>query len=63
VDVPAGGTVYVPAGVPHTYIAKDARYPIVLTPRLAALIQELQGAPAGTDYAPIYRRYLSTLIE
>src|SRR5262249_15950577 len=32
VDVPAGGTVFVPAGVPHTYSAADARYLIVLTP-------------------------------
>jgi mannose-6-phosphate isomerase-like protein (cupin superfamily) len=63
VDVPAGGTVYVPAGVPHTYRAIDARYLIVLTPRLAALIAELQGAPEGTDYASLYRRYQSTLIE
>ena len=63
VDVPAGGTVYVPAGVPHTYRAIDARYLIVLTPRLAALIAELQGAPEGTDYASLYRRYRSTLIE
>jgi mannose-6-phosphate isomerase-like protein (cupin superfamily) len=46
-DVPAGGTVYVPAGVPHTYVAQDARYLIVLTPRLAAD----RGAPgrAGRD--------------
>jgi mannose-6-phosphate isomerase-like protein (cupin superfamily) len=63
VDVPAGGTVYVPAGVPHTYRAIDACYLIVLTPRLAALIAELQGAPEGTDYASLYRRYQSTLIE
>jgi mannose-6-phosphate isomerase-like protein (cupin superfamily) len=63
VDVPAGGTVYVPAGVPHTYTALDARYLIVLTPRLTALIDELQAAPAGTDYAALYRRYQSTLIE
>lgn len=62
-DVPAGGTVYVPAGVPHTYEAIDARYLIVLTPRLAALIEELQGSPAGTDGAAVYRRYQSTLIE
>src|SRR5947207_6826690 len=42
VDVPAGGTVFVPAGVPHTYHAVNARYLIILTPRLAALIGELQ---------------------
>src|SRR5437762_54941 len=32
VDVPAGGTVFVPAGVAHAYEAIDARYLIVLTP-------------------------------
>ncbi len=63
VEVPAGGTVYVPAGVPHTYSAVDARYLIVLTPRLAALIEELQSAPADSDYAAIYRRYQSTLLS
>jgi mannose-6-phosphate isomerase-like protein (cupin superfamily) len=63
VDVPAGGTVYVPAGVPHTYRSIDARYLIVLTPRLVALIEELQAAPDGTDLAAVYRRYQSTLIE
>src|SRR5690348_10866227 len=30
VDVPAGGTVFVPAGIAHTYWATDARYLIVL---------------------------------
>jgi hypothetical protein len=49
--------------VPHTYRSLEASYLIVLTPRLAALIEELQGAPAGTDYAAVYRRYQSTLIE
>src|SRR5882724_7137101 len=42
VEVAAGGSVFVPAGVPHTYTANNARYLIVLTPRLAALIAELQ---------------------
>src|ERR1700681_3132078 len=41
-DVGAGGSVFVPAGVPHAYTTLDARYLIVLTPRLAALIAELQ---------------------
>ena len=38
-----GTTVFVPAGVAHSYIAaKGARYLIVLTPRLSALIAALQ---------------------
>src|SRR5215470_7989994 len=39
----AGKTVFVPAGVAHAYTAgQGARYLIVLTPRLRALIAALQ---------------------
>src|SRR5690349_17481148 len=42
-EAPAGTTVFVPAGVAHTYQADDtARYLIMLTPRLHELIAELQ---------------------
>src|SRR5205809_8086673 len=41
-DVGSGGTVFVPAGVAHAYEALGARYVIILTPRLAALLAELQ---------------------
>jgi mannose-6-phosphate isomerase-like protein (cupin superfamily) len=41
VEATAGATVFVPAGVAHTYEAIDARYLIILTLRLAALIDEL----------------------
>jgi len=66
VDVAAGGSVFVPAGVAHTYQAVEttgARYLVLLTPRLDALIAELQrhGDPAGQ--ADIYRRYASDLLE
>src|SRR6202035_75715 len=41
--VGSGTTVFVPAGVAHTYTAgSDARYLIILTPRLKALIAALQ---------------------
>ena len=63
VDVPAGGTVFVPAGCPHTYQATDARYLIVLTPRLAALISELQQTPVRAAHAAVYQKYESTLLE
>jgi mannose-6-phosphate isomerase-like protein (cupin superfamily) len=62
-DVAAGGTVFVPAGVPHTYTATDARYLIVLTPRLAALIEELQRTPDRAAQPAVYRKYESTLLE
>jgi mannose-6-phosphate isomerase-like protein (cupin superfamily) len=63
VDVPAGGTVFVPAGVPHTYQAADARYLIVLTPRLDALIGELQATADRSAHPAIYRKYQSALLE
>ena len=63
VDVAAGGTVFVPAGVPHTYEALDARYLVVLTPRLVALIAELQQSPRSADESAIYGKYQSELLE
>jgi mannose-6-phosphate isomerase-like protein (cupin superfamily) len=64
VDVPAGGTVFVPAGVAHTYESPDqARYLIILTPRLAALIAGLHSAPDRTGDDEIYRRHRSEIVE
>jgi mannose-6-phosphate isomerase-like protein (cupin superfamily) len=63
VDVGPGETVFVPAGVAHTYEAIDARYLIVLTPRLAALIAELQRTPDRSQHAAVYERYESELLE
>ncbi|HVT39957.1 MAG TPA: hypothetical protein VHE78_12980, partial [Gemmatimonadaceae bacterium] len=63
VEVQAGGTVFVPAGVAHTYEAIDARYLVVLTPRLAALISELQQTPDRSVHAAAFRRHESTLLE
>lgn len=62
-EVPAGGTVFVPAGVAHTYQAVDARYLIILTPRLDALIRELQGGHDQGALPAIYRKYDSSLLE
>ena len=62
-DALAGSTVFVPAGVAHTYQAHDARYLIVMPPRLAALIAELQSARDHTTHAAIYRKYESELLE
>ena len=62
-DAPAGSTVFVPAGVPHTYQAHDARYLIIMPPRLAALIAELQSARDHAAHPAIYRKYESTLLE
>lgn len=43
VEAPAGTTIFVPAGVAHTYeVVGQARYLILLTPRLDALIARLR---------------------
>lgn len=59
-----GTTVFVPAGMPHTYTAgPDARYLIVLTPRLKALIAALQSDRDPGHQGEIYRRFDSELLE
>ena len=59
-----GITVFVPAGVAHTYIAgADARYLIILTPRLSALIAALQADRDLTHQREIYQRFDSELLE
>jgi len=59
-----GTTVFVPAGVAHTYTAgPGARYLIVLTPRLSALIAALQADRAPAHQCDIYRRFDSELLE
>jgi quercetin dioxygenase-like cupin family protein len=62
--VGAGATVFVPAGVPHTYTAgTSARYLIILTPRLSALIAALQAHHDPAHLDEIYRRFNSELLE
>ena len=59
-----GTTVFVPAGVAHTYTAaRNARYLIVLTPRLSALIRTLQSDRDPAHQHEIYRRFDSELLE
>jgi hypothetical protein len=46
VDAPAGTTVFVPAGVAHTYqVCGPSRYLIFLTPKLDQLIARLRSLP------------------
>lgn len=63
IAVQAGGTVFVPAGVAHTYKAEDARYLIIMTPRIAALIRELQSTPDRSTHAAVYKKYDSEVLE
>jgi len=58
VDAPAGTTVFVPAGVAHTYYEKSGptRYLIILTPRLTALISTLHQTPFA-EHSDVSRRF------
>jgi quercetin dioxygenase-like cupin family protein len=59
-----GTTVFVPAGTAHTYTASpNARYLIILTPRLSALIKTLQSDRDPTHQHEIYKRFNSELLE
>lgn len=64
VDVSAGSTVFVPAGVPHSYYEAHGptRYLIILTPRLRDLISALHAAPIK-EHAEIMRRFDSEILE
>ena len=59
-----GTTVFVPAGVPHGYSSGEgARYLIVLTPRLSALIAALHADRNPANQRSIYQRFDSELLE
>ncbi len=63
VQAPAGTTVFVPAGVVHTYAADErARYLMILTPTLNDLISELHASPFNT-HALVMKKYKSEIIE
>ena len=64
VDVTAGTTVFVPAGVPHDYraLGEDTRYIIILTPRLKGLIEKLHTVPFD-KHKEIIRKYQSEIVE
>lgn len=64
IEAPAGTTVFVPAGVAHTYYeaAGPTRYLIIMPPRLRDLIAALHGAPLE-EHGAIMRRYASELVE
>ena len=63
VDAGAGTTVFVPAGVAHTYEALgQSRYLIILTPRLLDLIEELHRTPLR-GHPEVMRMYQSEVLE
>jgi quercetin dioxygenase-like cupin family protein len=65
VTAPAGATVLVPAGTPHTFGSAGpgpSRFIIILPARLDALIGQLHAADPA-EHPEIYRRYASELLE
>lgn len=64
IEAPAGATVFVPAGVVHSYYeaAGPTRYLIILTPRLNELIGALHGTPHDAHSA-IMRQFASEIVE
>src|SRR5438874_8740179 len=64
IEAPEGTTVFVPAGVPHTYYeaAGPTRYLIIMTPRLRELVAALHGA-SRKEHKAIMRKYASELVE
>lgn len=64
VAAPAGTTVFVPAGVPHSYYEADGptRYLIILTPRLRELIAALHVAPYS-QHGDVMRQFDSAIVH
>jgi mannose-6-phosphate isomerase-like protein (cupin superfamily) len=64
VEAPPGTTVFVPAGVAHSYFEAHGptRYLIIMTPRLRQLITALHNSPPG-QHAEVMRRFDSELLE
>jgi uncharacterized cupin superfamily protein len=64
-EVGAGGGVLAPKGTPHAYgnarPGETARYLLVITPKIHALIQALH-EPGAEDYAGIFRAHDSELL-
>lgn len=64
IKAPSGTTVFVPAGVPHSYFEAEGptRYLIILTPRLNELISTLHAAPYA-QHRDVLRRFESDVWE
>ena len=63
VEASAGTTVFVPAGVPHSYYEAhgSTRYLIILTPRLRELVSALHAAPIQEHHV-IMRNFDSEIV-
>jgi mannose-6-phosphate isomerase-like protein (cupin superfamily) len=64
VDAPAGTTVFVPAGSPHTYrVTEPSHYLIFLTPRLDSLIARLRSLPDRSDVRATLAEFDTVMLE
>jgi hypothetical protein len=64
VDAPEGTTVFVPAGLPHTYrVIQPSRYLIFLTPRLDRLIARLRSLSDRSALQATLAEFDTVLIE
>ena len=64
VEAPAGTTVFVPAGVPHSYFEANGptRYLIIMTPRLQELISTLHKTPRE-QHNEVMRKFESEILD
>jgi hypothetical protein len=64
VDAPAGTTVFVPAGLAHTYrVVEPSRYLIFLTPRLDRLIARLRSLEDRSQLRSILAEFDTEMVE
>jgi quercetin dioxygenase-like cupin family protein len=64
IDAPAGATVFVPAGLAHTYrVTEPSRYLIILTPRLDRLIARLRSLPDRTHLRRTLAEFDTVIVE
>jgi hypothetical protein len=65
IDAPEGSTVFVPAGVAHTFVAltPETRYLIILTERLLSLIESLSSDQDRERKSEIYRAHASEIVD
>jgi hypothetical protein len=64
VDAPAGTTVFVPAGLAHTYrVTEPSRYLIFLTPRLDRLIARLRSLADQSQLRSTLAEFDTEMVE
>ena len=64
VDAPAGTTVFVPAGLAHTYrVVEPTRYLIFLTPRLDRLIARLRSLTDQSQLRSTLAEFDTEMVE